>query len=695
MHGLHLIKFLDREPGSSQVVQQKPETVRQHCNQTEKLVSQIFKPQVQTENESSKPTKKPSVQQCISQIFGRSNYDIPRSKISKRFHSFLLRKRNTKSNDSFCTDRKSKHIRNNKEKSKTKRNFFLPRSGSVSDKIEVLFKSKNWKSKRRRRLTSNSKDICKYAIHYNSKSSHDINYDKKTGNNKFCCRLHIPQVKRRRRSTTIPTASSDNARYRNFYSDHNIQHTKANLNSTCQHHAHQLGGTYNVIDFSNAVRFNPNDSSKCEPITRLFDTQRMVVPTTSFDNSKGGGDNAASFPVQGTCSVPTLQPKSQLKSRPKSKVLSKYKNSSRSSKVPTCPIFITKSVKFTLFALSVIIWFPCILMMSLLWIVSYPMRPHEIIKTVKDIESCKTERSQNDDQDFWKSIYTCVAGAVKKLLGFYDAMFSLIKDRNFKRNTRIGTTQSTLLRRNGNIQKGKQYPNPQKKYKLYYDNDRGWVMKPIKVRENKGFEKTIKTRGEALPEEDKLNKNGPTLDLIKCKNDVSKVKCPSKDSKVTKNEQELGSQDLYTQIQQESEETKEHKIQDISRNRPNENNITKVSDCLCDQLKKNVPQDVNCVCESVQTECKPLKSKNVPVYSSLQKSPKFVTFNDGIQPHLDSQCICTTDVLENVRRPCHLRNCCSLKRPISTSARATELPEVLTEIGHHETSQHRPRSQSQ
>ncbi|CAH4035694.1 unnamed protein product [Pieris brassicae] len=629
MHGLHLIKFLNREPGSSQVVQQKPESVRQHCNQTEKLVTQIFKPQVHAENEDN----------------------IPRSKISKRFHSFLLRKGNTLSNDSFCTDRRRKHKRNDKEKSKTKRKVFLPRSGSVSDKIEVLFKSKNWKSKRRRPSTFNSKDICKYAIHYNSKSSHDINYDKKNRNNKFCCRLHIPQVKRRRRSTTIPTASSDNVRHRNFYSDHNIQHT--NLKSTCQHHAHQLDGTYNVIDFSKAARFNPNDSSKCEP--RLFSTQHIAVPTTSFDNSKGGGDNAALLPVQGNCLVPTLQPKI----RPKTKVLSKYKNSSRSSNVPTCPIFITKSVKLTLFALSVIIWFPCILMMSLLWIVSYPMRPHEILQTVRDIESCKTEICQNDDQDFWQSIYTCVAGAVKKLLGFYEAMFSLIKDRNvtkFKRNRlRFGASQSTLLRRNRN----KQYPNPQKKYKLYYDNDRGWVMKPIKVRKDKGFEKTFTTREEALSEEDKLDKNGPALDLIKCKNDVSNVKFPFKDSKVTKKEQELESQDLYAQSRQESVETKEHQIQGISRNRQNENNNTKVGDCLCEHIKKNVPQDVKCVCESVQTESKPLKSKNVPVYSSLQKSPKFVTFNDKIQPHSNSHCICPNDVFSNVWRPC--KNCCSLK----------------------------------
>ncbi|XP_045488494.1 uncharacterized protein LOC110995208 [Pieris rapae] len=657
MHGLHLIKFLDREPGSSQVVQQKPQTVRQHCNQTEKLVSQIFKPQVQAENESSKPTKKPSVQQYISQIFGRPNSDIPRSKISKRFNSFLFHKKKL-SNDSLCADRRAIHIKNNKVKSKTKRKKKLPRGGSVTDKIEVLFKSKNWKSKRRRPLTLNSKDISKYAIHYNSKSSQDINYDKKNGKNNFCCRLHIPQVKRRRRSTTIPTASSDNARYHNFYSDHNIQHTKPNLNSTCQHHAHQLDGTYNVIDFPNAARFNPNDSSKLKQVPRLFHTQQIVVPTTSFENSKGGGDNAASLPVQGA--MPTLLPKSRSKCR--SKVLSKDKNFSRSSNVPTCPIFITKSVKFTLIALSVIIWFPCILMMSLLWIVSYPMRPHEIIKTVRDIESCKTEKCQNDDQEFWKSIYTCVAGAVKKLLGFYEAMFSLIKDRNVNRNRkRFGISQSSLLRRNEN----KQYPNPQKKYKLYYDKDRGWVMKPIKVRKDKNLEKAI-THGDALSEADKLNKNRPTLDLMKCGNDVSNDKCPSKDSKVTKNEQELESQDLYAQSRQQSD-LKEHQIQGISRNQPKEN---KVSDFVCDQKKKNVPQDVNCVCESVQTECKPLKSKNVPVYSSLQKTPKFVTFNDKIPPHSDSQCICTADW-----RPCQLRNCSSLKSTCVHNKRNVKMNE--------------------
>ncbi|CAK1545902.1 unnamed protein product [Leptosia nina] len=489
MHGLHLIDFPDNDDYNSEKNGKQNEEHNLYSSREVKdeLVSQLFEPQI--------PVNPDNI--FKNWPFNKSRDDLSRHNKGAFSTSVLLRDRRHRKkkvlpNPTLCSNTiKEKFIKLCRECDKSKPKKTVPLKKNTDNSLEILYQSNNWKSRRKEK--GSKADFRKYAIYFNSKSSCDLKEAQKRAlrhrKNNFN-KLNIPQGCHRH--TSLQAHYCKHKYCRHFYSDHALRDNfNSKNNAPCPHQVHKLTATYNVVDFPNATIAKPETSCinavNYEYIIPSPCKARLIPSRT--EHIKGGGDITPSLAIQTSIySTKQREKPVNIKTTCSKRSVPNYKRRRGKKTTRTVrPIYslLAKALKYAFLGFAILLLFPCILVMSLLWILSCRMRPHEILKTANDIESCKYKSCQSQDNDaFWTSIYSFVVAVARKWTHVFETFYSSIKPKSNERNRNL---HQNIINGTGchTSNRNKRYPNPRKKYNLFYDNDRGWLIKPTKTEQRK------------------------------------------------------------------------------------------------------------------------------------------------------------------------------------------------------------------
>lgn len=377
---------------------------------------------------------------------------------------------------------KQKDRINNTKIKKQSRNVADPLS---KDKVKVIFTSQNWKTKRKTEKPSHHRQ--RNITYGKSKSSFDFKGLKK--DQQVCCRLQLPwksQNKHKREKKTIILPCHPN-NCRNFHSDSVIKSSSA---GRCKRCTRTPSVHYNLVNFP----FNAKDRRKVNKGSflevkantssilkgqvndpRPFKNQEVSVTSSTIALCmKGGGDTFADKANQ---VMPKKKENEKLRRIRCYKPTQAHRTCGGRNKRTRLSVLLANNVlKYIIFAISLVVWSPCILITFLIWVVTYPMRPQEIIDTVDSAGQRRNHKKcHGHNNQFLSAIYQSSSAFVKKVAFFYETVFDLLRTEKqescCKRRSNPG-----LIRKHSSSKS----PNPNKKYTLFYNEERGWVIKPLK-----------------------------------------------------------------------------------------------------------------------------------------------------------------------------------------------------------------------
>ncbi|CAG4918726.1 unnamed protein product [Colias eurytheme] len=653
MHRLRLMSFEDNPKESKEASETGNLEKLSNCNANVEPKKSL--PNLTSESQN---VQEKTLHKSLSELFRLAPYGIhPSPKILKRQRIHDLK--NTVLSNTFLSSKKIKEKLLNVRKSKDmlmrrnkKRN--VNENTVKKDDVKVLFTSTNWTARRKRSSSAQPGGVRKYNIYYDSNLS--SNFHRITPLNRInrhiCCRLQMPRrLRYHKHSSTKNTSHSSHRKHcRHYYSDLTIK-PKKNFPSECRV---APSVHYNVVDFSGGSDKRPSKAMKNDLCVQLMTKCKRNVPRsrciTRYSNkevsvtpsclpcSRGGGDTAADISTQvATCKIHHKAPKKTCQIRtcsaPQGKIHQCTK--ARKQEALTEPIFLANTaLKYILFFISIIVWSPCILITFFIWIFTYPMRPQEVLRT-EDHKTCPKRR-----HNFLYSVYTYSAAFVRKLTCFYGIIFSsLKKDQDNRKCER----------------KSKVRPNPNKKYTLFYNNNRGWVIKPIKSKEGlqrKDFEnkETEHNNITCADDNDVFNGNKKSqrqeTNTIVGYNTETIPKCKKSQSQFLKAPKPFIKREhaRWCSEKQIAKKFVNANIQTFQINE-DESKYPKPHFEICQELpEKHVPPQIF------------TKSKNIPVYASLQKSHKYVTFDDNMQRIFQYDPYC------EIPQPCSLDPCFHLPR---------------------------------
>ncbi|KAL0882203.1 hypothetical protein ABMA27_000746 [Loxostege sticticalis] len=294
-------------------------------------------------------------------------------------------------------------------------------------------------------------------------------------------------------------------------------------------------------------------------------------------------------------------------------------------------LLLLKLLKYLLIALVIIAWSPCILALAVCWLLVYPLKPHYVLEDIKKSEHfvtcCSTQKIISPTKkkclstrilewtvktsrcfiskifDLYPSLMNTELGKYKEL-GLQKQKHKLCKP--LKVTQTCSPNQITEIRPKDCNTSSKWQPHPTKRYILFYDSERGWLMKPLRsepcdenkwpeVVQNFRFNRKAVTFLNAKQEEDEYAHNcacappycpypplPTTIDKMTC---VSSTSCFPKEKVDQKSSHKMSQQELtpivtsFSPLDQKAsrEKTKQLYLGDASIESENQKSASKMS----------------------------------------------------------------------------------------------------------------------
>lgn len=130
---------------------------------------------------------------------------------------------------------------------------------------------------------------------------------------------------------------------------------------------------------------------------------------------------------------------------------------------------ILKVMKYILFVLAILVWSPCILMVIICWLLTYPLRPNCIraqgAKRGMFQKRLPCGVCSGPEKGFWSSFVEWIKSAEWFNRDAYKAVVSMVKKESTEEDVEC---------------QHKLHPDPNRQYTLYHSAEKGWIMKPIR-----------------------------------------------------------------------------------------------------------------------------------------------------------------------------------------------------------------------
>ncbi|XP_028172847.1 uncharacterized protein LOC114361842 isoform X2 [Ostrinia furnacalis] len=146
-----------------------------------------------------------------------------------------------------------------------------------------------------------------------------------------------------------------------------------------------------------------------------------------------------------------------------------------------CPKVLQTTLRYLLLVLSIIAWSPCIIAVGFCWLLVYPLKPNYVFEDDKELDDdetcCKKKSAFTKVMDWIAKTSQRMASSIREI-----HRLLMNKEECCIESPNIAQASSAPCQITAVHKKSRTpwQPCPDRKYILYFDSVRGWLMKPVR-----------------------------------------------------------------------------------------------------------------------------------------------------------------------------------------------------------------------